>query len=61
MLVGGVVILIVAYAFRDIYNYLYTLALRVLNPVLYFAVAGILGCNIRTYGILCFKCMEEWI
>ena len=43
MLVGGVVILIVAYAFRDIYNYLYTLALRVLNPVLYFAVAGILG------------------
>jgi len=43
MLVGGVLILIGAYVLRDIYKYLYTLALRLLNPVLYFAVAGILG------------------
>jgi hypothetical protein len=42
-LVGGVLILIGAYVLRDVYKYLYTLALRLLNPVLYFAVAGILG------------------
>jgi len=43
MLVFGILILIGAYVARDIYKYLYTLALRVLNPILYFAVAGILG------------------
>lgn len=43
LLVGGIMVLIIAYAMRDVYNYLYQLALNILNPVLYFAVALTLG------------------
>jgi len=38
-LVSGILFLIGAYVLRDVYKHLYALALNILNPVLYFAVA----------------------
>ena len=39
MMAGGLVVLIIAYAVRDIYSYVLRIALSILNPILVFTVA----------------------